>query len=104
MPSGSETSGADSSDSTSSSDSDFGSERPIFGIAICAVGSSRITPSRTRKRKKRRNEDSCRAVERGRAPASTRQAMKPSRSPRLVRMIGVSRSASQRVSAVRSAR
>jgi hypothetical protein len=44
VPSGSLTSGADSSDSTSSSDSDFGSERPIFGIAIWAVGSSRITP------------------------------------------------------------
>ena len=28
--------------------SDFGSERPTLGIAICAVGSSRNTPSRTR--------------------------------------------------------
>jgi len=46
LPSGSLTSGADSSDSTSSSVSERGSERPIFGMAICAVGSSRIAPSR----------------------------------------------------------
>jgi hypothetical protein len=38
--------GALSSDSTSSSVSDFGSERPIFGMAICAVGSSLMMPSR----------------------------------------------------------
>ena len=29
---------------------DFGSERPIFGISILMVGSSWITPSRSRKR------------------------------------------------------
>ena len=48
LPNGSLTVGALSSDSTSSSVSDFGSERPIFGIAICAVGSSLINPSRIR--------------------------------------------------------
>ena len=37
---------------------DLGSERPIFGIAICAVGSSLSPASRTRKRKKRRKLDS----------------------------------------------
>ena len=45
-----------------------------------------------------------RAVERGRAPAWTRYAMKSCKSARVVFIIGTPRSASQRDSAVRSAR
>ena len=45
---GSLTAGASSNDSTSDSLSDLGSERPMRGMAICAVGSSRTRPSRTR--------------------------------------------------------
>ena len=43
-----DTVGAASSDSTSSSVNDCGSARPIFGMAMLAVGSSPITPSRSR--------------------------------------------------------
>ena len=61
--------------------SDFGSVRPIFGICDLRGRDRRcVMPSRSRYRKKRRKLESCRAVERGRAPLSTRQAMKSSRS------------------------
>jgi len=83
---------------------DLGSERPIFGIAICAVGSVVINPSRTMNRKNRRKLDSWRAVERGRDPPSTRAAMNPRSSIRVAFNRALSRSSSQRAKAVRSAR
>src|SRR5882724_10960376 len=103
-PKGSDTVGASSSESTSASVSDLGRDRPIFGIAIWAVGSSSIKPSRIMKRKKRRKLDSCRAVDRGLDPPSTLAAMNPSISIRVALSNALSRSSNQRASAVRSAR
>jgi hypothetical protein len=104
-PSGSVTSGASISASTSASVSDFGSDRPIFGIAICAVGSTVIRPSRTMNRKKPRKLDNCRAVERGRDPPSTRAAMNPQKLEAGGLEQGSCRApSSQRARSVRSAR
>ena len=68
-PSGSLTVGAANRASTSSSMSDLGRLRPTLGMAICAVGSSRRKPSRTRWRKNRRK---ARELARGRAGPGTR--------------------------------
>ncbi len=53
------------------------------------------------KRKKRRKLDSCRAVDRGLDPPSTRAAMKPSNSMRVAFNSALSRSSSQRANAVK---
>jgi hypothetical protein len=98
-PNGSDTVGASSKESTSASVNDLGSDRPIFGMAICAVGSSAIKPSRTMKRKNRRKLDNCLAVDRGRDPPSTRAAMKPNNSMRVALSNALSRSSNQRASA-----